>query len=132
MDIGYCAVSRRSFKQIDTGSGLWHRDNHQRDLFHLGVGRDSCLSYQIQENPSGLTRKLAFQGAVCAVYQLRRAVAVCRHSGDYAVCGCDAPGFAADAAVVYWTVSYLSGEREQDRLNMLQTVCCNAVCRFLF
>ncbi len=38
MDIGYCAVSGRSFKQIDTGSSLWHRDNHQRDLFHLGVG----------------------------------------------------------------------------------------------
>ena len=132
MGIGHCAVSGRSFKQIDTGRSVWHRDHHQLDLFHLGVGRDSCLSYQIQENPSGLTRKLAFQGAVCAVYQLRRAVAVCRHSGDYAVCGCDAPGFAADAAVVYWTVSYLSGEREQDRLNMLQTVCCNAVCRFLF
>ncbi|KFF55615.1 hypothetical protein CM50_00535 [Bacillus subtilis] len=34
-------------------------------MFHFGVGRDSCLSYHIQENPSGLTRKLVFQGAVC-------------------------------------------------------------------
>ncbi len=132
MDIGYCAVSWRSFKQIDTGSGLWHRDHHQRDLFHLGVGRDSCLSYQIQENPSGLTCKLVFQGAVCAVYQLRRAGAVCRHSGDYAVCGCNAPGFAADAAVVYWIISYLSGEREKDRLNCFRRCTAMQYAVFCF
>lgn len=122
MGVGHCPVSRGTFKQIDSGRSLWHRDNHQRDLFHLGVGCDSCLPYQIQENPAGLTRGINIQSAVRAVYQLRCSGAVCGHSGYYAVCGCDAPGFAADAAVVYWIIYFILDEKKQDNKNMMSQI----------
>lgn len=139
MGINHCPVSRGAIKQTDTGTSLWHCDNHQRDLFHMGVGCDSCQPYQIQENPSALTRSINIQSAIRAVYQLCCPGDVCGHSHNYAVCGCDSPGLAADSSMVYCIVYFILDEKKQDKKNMMSQIkslekdgVLHAVCRLYF